>query len=103
MGAGRFGELRTQRAADAGAETTLPLMDALQQRTLVRRRGCATTELVRVFELLEKLQRILYTVDAELERIHIPGAHGDAGLAIAAERAAAGEGEVRLIFALAQG
>jgi hypothetical protein len=52
----------------------LPLMDLFEQRPLPRRPRHVPAELVRIFELFEELHRILHAIDAELERVDIPGA-----------------------------
>jgi hypothetical protein len=58
---------------------------------------------VRIFDLLEELERVVDAIDAELERGDIPGAELDGGAAVRGKRARAGEREVRFVFALAEG
>src|SRR5258707_10669927 len=59
-------------------------------------------ELVRVFELLEKLDGIVDAVDAEFERVDFPGRERDLGFAVRSKSAIAGEREIWSVFVLPQ-
>ncbi len=102
VGRGRLRELRAHRAADSRAQARFPVVNDFQERGLMRRAGHASTELVRVFELLEELQGVVDAVDAEIERIHVRRAERHTGRAVRAEGVAAAQGKIRLVFRLPQ-
>ncbi len=54
--AGGFGELSAEVAANVGAQLALPFVEALERGEIADGRGRAAAELVRVFDLLEKLR-----------------------------------------------
>ena len=89
-------------APDAGAQAALPRVYAFPA-------GCARAaarhvpaELVGAFQLLEELHRVVDAVDAELQRVHVPGIQRDGGLAAHAEGAIRAQREIRFVFRLAQ-
>lgn len=85
MRAGRFAELRAQGTPNLRVQGALPQVEALQQRPVARRPRHIPTELMRIFQLREELDRIVDAVDPESQRIHVEGSQRDAGLAVGAE------------------
>jgi uncharacterized protein HemY len=63
MGAGRFGELRAQRTANAGAQRTLPGMNAFEPGKAARRCRRLLAEAVRVLDLLEELNGVQLLIE----------------------------------------
>src|SRR5439155_835431 len=88
--------------AHVSAQAVLPIVDAFEQRALVRRAGRASAELVRIFQLPEELQRIVDAIDAKFQCVNVEGAELDRGLASRARSAIAVEREIPFGLRLAE-
>jgi hypothetical protein len=102
MGAGRLGKLRTQGAADIGAQRTFPGAEVFEQRALSRRLRGVDPELMGILELLKEFRRIVHSIDAELKQIKVPGAQGNDWFSIRRESFGAREREIGFVLALSQ-
>ena len=91
-----------QRSTNACAQTALPAANALDGRAFPRRRRRPAPELVRILDLLEKLDGVLDAIHAELQRIHVQRAEFHRRLAVRGERTDGGERKIRVVFALAE-